>query len=534
MKKSKKLIVGAIIIVFIITLCLIIYTWQSIKNKSKKDLKVNELIDSIPDFSSLPDTVFPSAMVLEFDIHLYDTITSGELNSLEDLYKDLPGIFTFRGGSKRNHPNKGHITGSPSCVETEWAFQTEFDTTMTKFGQWGGGTGWTGQPLLIKWPDSLKNHYSKNQDTLIYGFSDEEIIFTSLCGDIFFLNPETGKPTRKSISIGNILKGTPSIDPSMNGLLYVGHGVPRSNAFGISVINLFTHKIIQFFNGLDSFAWKRWGAFDSSPIVVGQFLFWPGENGLVYKFFRTPDGLIPHSVLRYSLRGQVAPGIESSIAVFKNYGYFGDNHGNIICFNLNNLKPVWRYNNLDDTDATIVIEEEKGIPYIYTGSEMDKQHYNGFAQIAKINGLNGNVIWQQKIKCRNLIRNEKKYDGGMFSTPLLGDGNCSDLIFCTVSLPDSSLKADLIAFSKNDGTIKWKLRLDSWSWPSPVPFYNEQDSLFIFTGDVNGNIYLIEGSMGKVLFKKQLGQTFESSPLVIGNSAIFGSRGRNVYKFSIK
>lgn len=526
---------GYFIAILIFAFCLFYFIWHISTTNFPTEEEMPELVDSVSTFSHLPDTIFPSALLMDFEIKRYDTLSSGALNSLDDLYLNKAGVFTFRGGITRNYPNKGRIVGSPSHVETGWVFSTPFDTVKTKYGQWGGGTGWTGQPLLIKWPDSLKYHFAQVNDTLIYNSPNAEVIFASLCGDVFFLNPETGKPSRSSISIGNTLKGTPSLDPSLNGLLYVGHGVPRcTTAMGITVIDLFSHKKIQFISGQDPFSWKNWGAFDSSPIAVGQFLFWPGENGLVYKFLRTNNGLVIHSVLRYRFKGNGAPGIESSIAVFKNYGYFGDNHGNIICLNLNNMKPVWHFHNVDDNDATIVIEEEGNVPYLYAGSQVDRQGDTGVSQIVKLNGLNGKLVWKQRINCRNLKTTEKKYDGGMFSTPLLGEGNCSDFIFCIVSLPDSSLKADMIAFEKDNGDIKWKLRLDAWSWSSPVPFYNEHDSLFIFTGDVAGNLYIIEGTEGKVLFKKKMAQNFESSPLVMGSSVIVGSRGRNMYKFSIK
>ncbi len=529
MKKRIFLLVIPLVVILSLSAW---FVFQSIKFQ-EYDLNTQESEDLTSEPTTLPDTIYPSAEALEIEIRIYDTLTSGILNSLADLYLSKSGIFTFRGGPSRAHVNKGKVKGSPSNVSTDWVFRTPFDTVMTEYGRWGGGTGWTGQPLLIKWSDSLKDCLSKVHDTLIFGIPDEEIIFTSLCGDVFFLDFETGNPTRQKIYIGNTLKGTPGIDPTLGGLLYVGHGIPRDTSIGISVINLLTHKTIQFIRGIDPFAGKTWGAFDSSPIAVGQFLFWAGENGLVYKFLRTADGLKAHSTLRYRMPGKIQPGIESSIAIYKNYGYFGDNHGNIICFNLNTMLPVWHFDNHDDTDATIVIEEEQGTPYIYTGSQVDRQGETGFSYFTKLNGIDGSLVWQQKTECRSITREEKKYDGGMLSTPLLGEENCRDLIYTIISLPDASVQGDLIAFRKKDGIIQWKLRLDAWSWSSPVPFYNEHDSLFIFTGDVAGNIYLIEGTTGKKIFKKRLGQNFESSPLVIGNSVVFGSRGRNIYKFTI-
>ena len=111
--------------------------------------------------------------------------------------------------------------------------------------------------------------------------------------------------------------------------------------------------------------------------------------------------------------------------LYKNYGYFGDNHGNILCINLNNMKPVWYYDNHDDIDATIVCEEENGVPFVYTACEVDRQGDSGMCHIAKLNGLNGEVAWAMQVPCTRHNINYKHFDGGMYSTPLLGGGNYS-------------------------------------------------------------------------------------------------------------
>ena len=52
------------------------------------------------------------------------------------------------------------------------------------------------------------------------------------------------------------------------------------------------------------------------------------------------------------------------MAVYSNYGYTADNHGNILCINLNTMKPVWRYDYRDDNDSSPVVGVEDGKPYI--------------------------------------------------------------------------------------------------------------------------------------------------------------------------
>lgn len=117
------------------------------------------------------------------------------------------------------------------------------------------------------------------------------------------------------------------------------------------------NQITDFF-GRDPKARRGWNAFDSSPVVVGDFLFWPGENGCLYKFRRAQGKLTLAAALRYTINGS-APGVENSLCVYRNYGFFGDNHGNILAVNLNTMKPVWSYNNHDDIDGSIVCKVEK-------------------------------------------------------------------------------------------------------------------------------------------------------------------------------
>ena len=44
----------------------------------------------------------------------------------------------------------------------------------------------------------------------------------------------------------------------------------------------------------------------------------------------------------------------------------------------------------------------------------------------------------------------------------------------------------------------------------------------------------VKAKDGQVLCKKEVGANFESSPCVVGNTAVVGCRGTNIYKFVIK
>ena len=58
--------------------------------------------------------------------------------------------------------------------------------------------------------------------------------------------------------------------------------------------------------------------------------------------------------------------------------------------------------------------------------------------------------------------------------------------------------------------------------------------MFIFTADANGTVYIIRGTDGSIICKKNMGANFESSPCVVGNSIVVGCRGTKIYKFTIK
>ena len=73
-----------------------------------------------------------------------------------------------------------------------------------------------------------------------------------------------------------------------------------------------------------------------------------------------------------------------------------------------------------------------------------------------------------------------------------------------------------------------------YAWSSPVGFYNEKNELFIVVGDTYGYLYLIEGKSGRVIYDERFGVNFESSPVVVGNTLVVGSRGQSVYKVHIE
>lgn len=479
----------------------------------------------------LPDTVYESARSLNYTVDVADTTISGCLESIDDMYVSAPGALTFRYGTRRDADFGGHVSGVPSAVTVDWTFKTDEDYTPTKYGAWGGGTGWTGQPLYVNWPDSCMARFADG-GAIHGGVSSEEIIVGSLAGKIYFIDYKSGKESRHPIDVENPVKGTMSLDPTLNGNLYVGQGVPgRGSRFGAEVIDLYRHCRSHFF-GSDGKAHRGWNAYDSSPVRVGQFLFRPGENGTLYKFLIAPGSLKLHSALRYRAGG-VSPGMEASMSVYRNYGYVADNGGNVICVNLATLEPVWRYKLPDDTDSTPVVAEEPDGVYLYTGCEVEHEGVTE-ATFVKLDALTGRQVWINRMPAQRKDVDNKHFDGGYYATALPGGGNCSHLIFANCVANTDGQNGFFVAFDRATGEIVYKTPLKYYAWSSPVGLFDDEGRMYVFTADCAGNVYLIDGLDGRILYKTPLGANFESSPVVIGSHIVIGSRGNTIYKLSIQ
>ncbi len=472
-----------------------------------------------------PSETLASAGDLVYDVIVYDTLDAGVLSDFRDLYQEAPGVLGFRGNLRRDMKAWGRISGRPTGIRKVWQFRTDMK------GTWGGGTGWTGQPVYIEWPDSMVRAFREQSPSLTDQFDTTEVIFASLCSKVYFLNFETGLESRKPIAVGNPIKGTPSLDPRLNGNLYVGQGYP-DNPIGNMALNLFSHSR-TYWNGLDKDAWRRWGTYDSSPIFAGGYLFWPGENGILYKYAFDGTDMHIHSKLRYKVKGDSGAGIENSMCIYRNYGWFGDNHGDILCVDLNTLKPIWHYDLKDDIDGSIVCRIEKGVPYLYAGSEVDRQGNSGLCRLVKLNGLTGEAVWTNDVRARKLNIGEKHFDGGQYCTPLFGRGDCDGMMFVTLCQLGESRNASFVAIDCNTGQFIYNVPMKCFAWNSPVGFLNEKDELFVYTADSNGNHYIFAGKTGELLYCERLTNVLESSPVVVGNQFVVGSRGRDFYKFEI-
>lgn len=481
-----------------------------------------------PTSKKISYSVFSNDKNLSFDNYSNTTYFTNK-------YSKIPGILTFRGNSFRTSPSYGTISAHSSSLEKLWSFRTSYLN-------WGGGCGWTGQPLIIKWPNEIKsimnlNDEFKNKNDFV------EVICASLDGKVYFLDLDTGQQTRKPINTHNVIKGTPSLDPRGYPLLYVGQGLNTTGQIGYRIYNLITGELLYFINGSDKLAFRNWGAFDGSPLINGESdtLILGGENGILYILKLNTKFDIHNKIIsvspetikyRYKSTDTFELGIENSVAAYKNLIYFADNTGTIQCVDLNSLQPVWSFFNTDDTDATLTLSIEDGFPYIYTGNEVDKQGSSGTCYLRKLDALTGDLIFEYPVHAYSII-GSNPINGGMLSTNIVGKNDIDNLCIFTIARYKNMNSGLIIALNKNTGKEVWRYEMPYYAWSSPVDIYDSNGKSYIIQCDSVGNMFLIEGSTGKILNKINLGSNIEGSPAVYKNTVILGTRGGLFYGINI-
>lgn len=451
-------------------------------------------------------------------------------------YTEVEGILTFRGSNERSTPSYGIVDMKTYQPKVIWEMKT-------KVSSWGGGAGWTGQPAIVKWdPKVLRTMNVKAKFLDKPDFT--EVIYASLDGNVYFLELETGEETRKPISVGNPIKGSVSVDSRGYPLLYVGEGIPENGTIGFNLYSLTNQKRLFRMEGTDPYAHRGWGAFDSSALFnrVEDTLLVGGENGILYQIKLNTDykpeskSITIEPVIskyRYVIKGNIHQGIENSVAVYDDLAYFADNGGSLQAMSLKSHEPLWSLPSTDDTDATIVIDVENESPYLYTGTEVDKQGTTGVSTIRKINGLTGEVVWQKEYPCSSLL-GAHPVNGGLLATPVVGKKEIGDLVIFTIARYGSFNGGLLVALNKRTGKEVWKLTMKNYSWSSPVDVYDNKGKAFIIQSDSIGNIFVIDALNGTIKGSINIGSNIEASPAIYNNYVILASRGGKFYGLKLE
>ncbi len=457
-------------------------------------------------------------------------------------YTDIEGVITFRGNNFRNEPTYGYTDMSTFTMEGVWTKQT--GSLAYNEESWSG-SGWTGQPLIIKWPKATKANmnmfdWAKEDDDLV------EVIYACMDGYIYFLDLETGEKTRDAMYLGFTFKGSGALDPRGYPIMYVGAGYDSTQGSArVFVINLLDCSVMYTFGNEDPFSLRgSLSYFDSSALVDAETdtLIYPGENGVLYLIklgteYDEEKGTLsinPEHIVKWHYNGirtssaAFWPGMEDSAVTYKGYLFIQDNGGNFLCLNLNTMEIVWVQDCLDDSNSTPVLSIEDGKAYLYASTSFHigwRSSSSATIPIWKIDAETGEIIWQTEYQCES----EAGVSGGVQSTIAVGRDELSDYIYVTVSRTGGLYNGVLSCISKVDGTVMWEHKA-SYAWSSPVCVYNEDGTGKVIYCSSNGKMYLLDGKTGETYDTIVLSDgCIEASPAVYNNMVVVGTRACKIW-----
>ena len=475
----------------------------------------------------------------------------------DEEYTSLPGVVSFRGNNYRHNPYYGTAAVSEKKLEAVWYKGT---ASLSK-GEGGGysgswtGSGWSGQPIIVQWPDATKrimNMYdsAKNKAGLV------EVIYATMDGKIYFLDLDTGDYTRDPINIRVPFKGAGSLDPRGIPVLYLGSGDHYSDAGRESrgmAVSLVTGEVLfSFGNKRDSFAYRTWHAYDSSALVDAgsDTLLYPGENGIIYRIklntaYDEAAGTLtmnPSRPVKYRYAakrtetGGYAVGYEGSAVGWREYLFLTENSGLIHCVNVNTMETVWVQDIWDDTNATSAFEEDtvKGKAYLYVGSTLEnKANSNGYGPVAffKIDATTGEIVWQNEFN----IYTTSGVTGGVMSSAVLGEKSLKGMVFTSVASYGGGNDSGIIyAFDTETGATLWQYDMGNYAWSSPVMLYDAAGNGYLVQCNRKGNVYLLDGKTGQMLDMINIESNIEASPAAYDNMIVVGTRGQRIYGIRLK
>jgi outer membrane protein assembly factor BamB len=363
----------------------------------------------------------------------------------------VDGLVMFRGNPTRTFYGTGPLLERP---QQQWRFP---EAAMCGNSPVGGedkvwcGSGWTGQPVVWNRPDGVT-----------------EVIFGAYDKHIHFLDAATGQRTRPDFPMGDIIKGSVSLDPDGYPLLYAGSRDPN-----FRIIALDRAEPTELWSLPATAVSGMWNNdWDSNAVVVDDVLFVGGENSWWFAVAlnrdRDEQGLVtvePEVVFAtpaFTDELVAAVGrqqsVENSTAVYGTTAYFANSAGRVVGVDVARVREgeasvVFDYWVGDDVDASIVIDEEG---MLYVASQLDLRTNRGaeVGQLVKLDPTDPDDprVWGIDVPSTGGA------DGGIWATPAL----VGDVLFAVTN------PGELLAVEVATGEVLWRDDVGPNAWSSPV------------------------------------------------------------------
>ena len=461
-------------------------------------------------------------------------------------YTEVQGVVTFRSNNFRD----GGAYGLANM--TEFRFGESWYVPTGSLGYNGTtwtGSGWVGQPLIVKWPAETKavmNMYdwAKADDELV------EVIYATMDGNVYFLDLATGKATRDKLYLGYTFKGAGALDPRGYPILYLGAGydsnLGRARVF---IVSLLDFEVLYTFGNVDPFSLRgNLSYFDGSPLIDAETdrLIYPGENGILYiiKLNTQYDeaagtlSIEPSDIVKWRYNGVRTGvaywvGMEDSAVIWRGHIVMADNGGNLMCLDLNTLELVWVQDILDDSNGSPVLSIEDGHPYVYISTSFHlgwRSSSTAPVPIFKIDAETGEIVWQTEYTCHS----ESGVSGGVQSTIGLGKEGLEGYIYVTVAKTTDVDHGVLACLDRETGEIVWEHQ-SYYTWSSPVLVYNADGSGYVIYCNYYGQtMFLLDGLTGEVYDSVNLSGGAEASPAVYEDTVVIGTRQQRIWGVKLK
>jgi outer membrane protein assembly factor BamB len=427
----------------------------------------------------------------------------------------VEGLLTFRGNPSRSYYGVGPVpTTTPRIVRKfpdEPMCKSSTDLGVTKV--WCG-MGWTGQPVIVERED---------RTWAIFGGYD---------GHIHFMDVDTGERILPDVETGDIIKGTPTIDPEGYPLVYSGS---RDNF--LRIVALDRPGVSEVLWKLDSNAVQpvKWNDdWDSSPIVIGDYMIVGSESSRfwVVKLNRSYDdaGLVQvapeiaftdeawdEEVIAAN-EGDQHASVESSVTVVEDVAYFGTSAGLILGYDLDGIEDgrtperVFRFYTAGDNDPSIVADED-GMLYVAGEFDRDNARAREVGQLQKLDPSKPDdpIVWT--------FTETTALHQGIYGTPAV----VGDIVYVT------SDGGRLIALDRSTGAVLWERTMAGPAWASPVIV----DDVLLLGDCLNGDFHAFDVSDPRVappeLWTVPLGSCIEATPAVWKGRIYIGTRGGHLY-----
>jgi hypothetical protein len=375
------------------------------------------------------------------------------------------GLTMFRGNPTRTFFGTGPVP--QSAPGQLWRYPERPMEGSSPVGReikvWSG-TGWTGQPVVYERDDG--------KTELIFGAYDK---------NIHFVDADTGLDLREPYDMGDIIKGSVTLDPDGYPLLYTGSRDPRFRILALDggIVHEVWSLHAKFVEGIWNDDW------DSNPVVIDDILYEGGENSwwFAIKLNRgyddegnvTVDPEVVWKTRAWSdeLREEIGrdQSIEGSTVVFEQNAYFANSAGRIQGVDVSdiengNAEVFFDFWTGDDTDATMSIDNE-GFLYVVSHADHEKRSNLSARRVREIGSLmkldtsipatdlqsTAPIVWSLDLPAA------RGQDTGTWATPALHpDG----IIFVATD------SGKLIAVDTETGVRIWEDDVGVNAWSSPV------------------------------------------------------------------